>query len=162
MTTKPEDIVNNFALATKNKDIKFLKNLLFGDGEFEIENEVDFSVRLIVNKQQFLRWYKTKIENTEITGIDYDQCLHCSIGNPVILFNQGKFPRNENDPSARSKTGLMLNINDNKITEIKFCYVFLETENKCGFEVNGEKIKALIAQGLSVDEAIYKVTGHKH
>jgi len=157
--TRTADIVNEFALATQNKDIKVLKNLLYQGGEFEIENESDFSVRLIVTKQKFLKWYKTKLENIDITEINYDQCLHCSIGNPVVLFNQGKFPREEKDSSARSKTGLMLNIKDTKITEIRFCFVFLKTENKCGFEVDGEKIRALIAQGLSIDEAIYKVTG---
>lgn len=106
-----------------------------------------------------MNWYKHKLENTTITDIDYDQCLHCSIGNPVVLFNHGKFPREEKDYSARSKTGLMLNIKDNKIAEIKFYFVFLKTENKCCFEVDGEKIKAYIEQGLSIDEAIQKVTG---
>ncbi len=157
--TKTADIVNEFAVATQNKDIKSLENLLDQDGEFEIENEIDFSVRLIVAKQIFLEWYETKLESTEITEIDHDQCIHCSIGNPVVLFNLGKFPREEKDSSTRSKTGLMLNIKDTKITEIKFCFVFLKTENKCGFEVDGERIKALMAQGLSIDEAIYKVTG---
>ena len=158
---KTADVAAEFAISTQNKDVKFLKHLLHEDGTFETENEKDPLDRPQVNRQKFLTWYKRKLENTTITDIDYDQCLHCSIGNPVVLFNLGKFPREEKDYSARSKTGLMLNIKDNKIKEIKFCFVFLKADNKCGFEVDGEKVKAYIAQGLSIDEAIKKVKSHR-
>ncbi len=61
------------------------------------------------------------------------------IGNKVVLFNGGKFPRVIKDVSERSKTGLMLEIEDDKIIGINFCYVFAKTENLYQFECNQKK-----------------------
>ena len=85
--------------------------------------------------------------------IDYDNCIHCSIGNPVVLFNNGLFPRDIKDVSERSKTGLMLRIEHNKIIEIKFCYAFAVTENKYVFDCKMAKIKEYEAKGFSYKEA---------
>ncbi len=159
--TKISDIVKDFAIGSQTKDHDLLENLLHQDGEFETENENDPLDRPQVGKQAYLTWYMRKLETTAITSIQYDQCLHCVIGNPVILFNDGEFPRREMDGSARSKTGLMFTLKDEKIIEIKFCFVFLKSDNKYLFEVNGEKIKQYIAQGVPVNEAIEKVIGSK-
>jgi len=69
---------------------------------------------------------------------------------PVFLFNGGKFPRETKKESERSKMGLMLNVQEDKIMEIKFCFVFLKTENKYLFECIAEKIKSLIAGRFSI------------
>ena len=111
---------------------------------------------IFVNRQEFMRWYESKLDNAVITDIDYDQCLHCMIGNKVILFNRGKFPILFKDDSERSKTGLMLEFKDGKIAGINFCRVFLNTTNKAVFECRGEKVKEFIEQGLSKNEAIRK------
>lgn len=156
---KTKDIVTQFALATQNKDFKILKSLLLEDGEFEIENEIDFSDKITVNKKKFLKWYKTKIENATITNISYDECLSCFIGNPVVLFNHGEFPRKTVDYSERSKTGLMLNVKGDKIMDIQFCFVFLKTENKYLYQCIGDRVKKLIDRGFPLDDAIQAVAG---
>lgn len=151
---KSKDIAVKFANASKNRDLKSLTRLLRKDGEFHIE---DSNLNTIeVKKEEFLKWYEAKLETVTIESIDYDQCLMCLIGKPVVLFNNGKFPRQAKDSSERTKTGLALNILGNKIFEIAFCYTFLKTENKYVFEVTGEKIKKYIEGGLSEDEAIAK------
>lgn len=151
---KSKDIATKFAEASKNRDLESLARLLRKDGAFHIEDSTLNTIE--VKKEEFLKWYKSKLESAIIEGIDYDQCLMCLIGKPVVLFNNGKFPRQAKDSSERTKTGLALNILGNKIFEIAFCYTFLKTENKYVFEVTGERIKKYIEDGLSEDEAIAK------
>ncbi|MBT7996147.1 MAG: hypothetical protein HN691_14835 [Bacteroidetes bacterium] len=106
------------------------------------------------NREGFLKWIQAKIKETEIYKVEFDQCLHCKIGNHVLLFNEGKFPRICKDDSERARTGLMLGIQDEKIIEIRFCYVFLKHDNKYVFDCRREKIKDFQNSGLSLDEAI--------
>lgn len=148
---KIEDIVIKFAEATKRKDLDNLKNLLSDDGEFQIQNSKFESVN--VGKEEFLTWFKVKLEETEIEEIKYDQCINCSFGKPVIILNGGEFPRRIKDVTEPSKTGYMVETRDGKISILKFCFVFLKTENKCQLECNTEKIKTLLKQGLSFNEA---------
>ena len=93
--TKASDIFKSFAIGSLTRDIDLLENLLHKDGEFETENENDPSYQPQVGKQAYLSWYERKLETTEITSIQYDQCLFCAIGNPVPIFNNGEFPRLE-------------------------------------------------------------------
>ncbi|MBC7382892.1 MAG: hypothetical protein H7296_07830 [Bacteroidia bacterium] len=154
---KTADIAIEFAQATKFNDIELLESLLHDNGEFQIQdrkNEVIDS-----NKNEFIKWYKNKLDNTPITDIVYDQCIHCHIGNRVVIFNDGQFPRTIKDSAERSKTGLMIVVKDGKIITLKFCFVFLKTENKYQYECELEMIEVLKKQGLSFSEAFLKVTG---
>jgi hypothetical protein len=55
----------------------------------------------------------------------------------------------------------MIDAYDNKITTLKFCFIFLKTENKYEFECVADQIKELIKQGVSFDEALERVRGFK-
>ena len=122
MLVKSKDISIEFANAALQKNIEHIEYLLSDEGTFNIQdNELETQD---ANKEQFIKWFGQKIEKIPITKIDFDQCLHCMIGNKVVLFNDGMFPRIVKDISERSKTGLMLDIKDGKIFEIAFCYVF--------------------------------------
>lgn len=154
---KTADIAIEFANATKRNDIELLNSLLHDNGEFEIQNKENEIIA--ANKSEFLNWYKTKLDTTPITKITYDQCLFCSIGNRVVIFNDGKFPRTIKDFSERSQAGIMIDADDNKITTLKFCFIFLKTENKYEFECVADQIKELQKQGVSFDEALERVRG---
>jgi hypothetical protein len=52
----------------------------------------------------------------------------------VLLFNNGEFPIIIKDSSFRTKMGLMLDVQNNNINRIKFCALFLKTENPYVFE----------------------------
>lgn len=153
-------LVESFAEASRSKDFETLKMLLDEGGEYEIQPETKISD--IVDRSSFIEWYKGKLEAISITDIEYDQCVHCELGKPVVLFNKGKFPKNLRESHERSKAGLMLKIKNSKIIEIKFCYIFLKTENKYVFECQGEEMKKLIKGGMTPDQAIERVTGLKH
>ena len=152
-------IITAFAENSKAKNYQGIENLLSDIGIFEIQ---DKSLDIIeVGKHDFLKWYKDKLNSTAINEVFYDQCLHCSIGNPVILFNGGNFPKTIKDDSERSKTGLMIEVKEDKIAYIKFCFVFAETENKYVFECITAKIKELMKQGYSFEDSFSKAKGLK-
>jgi hypothetical protein len=151
-----KDIVNEFVLASQNKDLKSFRELLSKTGEFEIQTN-DLKTKT-VGKQKFIKWYESKLDSEPIVSIEYDQCIFCIIGNPVILFNHGKFPRVNIEYAERAKSGLMLNIKDDKIINIKFCFSLMKTENRPLFECCGDKIKEFMNQGLPQKEAIKKAT----
>lgn len=150
-----KEIIAKFIFALETFNIELLTNLLYENGKYEIQ---DLQLETIEsNKQSFLNWIEEKLKQTKINTITHDQCLHCKIGNPVVILNNGKFPRNIKDSSERSKTGLMLEIENEKISQIKFCYTFTKTENRYQFECEGTQLKKYMEQGLTFEEA-YKKT----
>ena len=149
---KKQDITLEFALASKNKNIELLKALLSEDGTFHIQDQASNTIK--VGREDFLKWYKEKLDVTTIESIEYDQCLFCLLGSPVVLFNNGKFPRQVKDCSERTKTGLALNIIENKIAEMGFCYSLLKTENEPIFEATFKKIARYMEAGIPKKEAI--------
>ena len=137
-TTKSrESIIKEFSDYTLNNEIENIRQLLDINGEFEIQDEKKDSIE--VKKDAFIDWYQKKLEATTVTSVDLDQCIGCSFGKSIIILNQGKFPREIKHNSERSKTGLMLNTNEGKINEIKFCFAFLKTENKYQIEIDRAK-----------------------
>jgi len=131
---KTKDISIEFANAVKLKEINLIENLLSDTGTFSIQDsELETQE---ANKSQFIKWFRQKLKRVVIYKVDFDLCLHCMIGNKVVLFNDGKFPRTIQHNYERSKTGLMLEIEDDKISSISFCFVFAKTENLYQFECN--------------------------
>ncbi len=122
-----------FSEAIIGNDIGSIYNLLHENGRFDTQDNDLETVE--VNKIQFIDWFSSKLSESKVISVHFDQCLHCKVGNDVLLLNKGKFPRNIKDISERSKTGLMLDYKDGIIATIKFCYVFAETENKFMFEL---------------------------
>jgi hypothetical protein len=135
---KTSDQIIEFAQASMRKDISYIEGLLSDSGEYEIQNDSLETVE--VGKQEFIKWYSNKLSQTSIQSIEYDQCLHCQIGARVVLFNAGKFPRQIKDASERSKTGYKIESKDDSITSLKFCFVFLETDNKYEFQCAIDKL----------------------
>ena len=131
---KINSIVDIFSEALINKEVKVIESLLSDLGEFEIQSPKLNTLQ--VNKKRFVSWFTKKIIASENLTITYDQCMHCSIGGTVLLINEGQFPRIIKDSSERSKTGLMLRVEEDKIVQIKFCYVFVKTTNNYQFEIN--------------------------
>ncbi len=127
------------ALAIASFNIARVNELLSEKGEFNILDENENVV--IGNKPDFINWLTNCFDeflyvNEESNHLDYvmDQCLHCKIGNPVIIFENGRFPVITRKPWQKEKCGLMLEFDGNLISGITFCFVFLKTENPYLFE----------------------------
>ena len=101
-----------------------------------------------------MKWLIPALSAVTIKTVEYDQCLHCRIGNPVVIFNAGQFPLIKREMSNVSMTGLMLDIKDDLIREMGFCYTFLDRENRYQFECHSEAIDKLTATGVPLMEAI--------
>ena len=65
---------------------------------------------------------------------DIDKCSYCRIGNPVLIFENGRFPIISRNPWESEKCGLMLEFDGNLVSDISFCYIFLTTENPFNYE----------------------------
>lgn len=156
-TNKPLNMAQKFAQATVSNNLALLETLLDNNGEFEIQDQKNES--LVADKWGFLEWYGSKLERTHIYKVFFDKCLFCAVGNRVVIFNDGKFPRTIKDDSERSKTGIMIEELDGKIIELKFCYLFLKTENKYEVDCKLDTIRAFQKIGHSFEEAFKLVTG---
>jgi hypothetical protein len=124
-------------IATFN--IAKVADLLSENGDYCIQDEKDEIIKS--NKDNFLKWLGDCIDeflfvNEDRKQMNYiiDQCLHCRIGNPVIILENGRFPVFTRDPWQREKCGLMLEFDDNLVSGITFCFVFLHTDNPYLFE----------------------------
>ena len=146
------ELIKQFIAASKNADIKMLEELLDQKGNYEIEDD---NLEIIeASKVEFLKWYHTKIKVTEINDVIYDQCIGCSFGENIVLFNQGTFPRMPQEFTDKTKAGLMLDSDNGKIHKIQFCFSFLKTENKAVCDCVGEEYLKYIKFGFSEEEAI--------
>lgn len=148
---KSKNLVNEFAKATESKDLKALADLLDDEGVFEIHNPQNETEE--TDKTMFLLWYMSKLNTMEITETKKDQCLDCHLGKPVLLFNKGRFPIKLNRYWSRVRTGVMLGIENEKINLIRFCYVFLRTENNYFEKYASENTSCLTAQGMDYIDA---------
>ena len=130
---KPEIIFAN-AILQENKEALLL--LLSDNGKFSVQNETFETLE--VGKEKFIEWIMDKRGKESSLFFYFDQCVFCRIGNPVVIFNNGNFPIIPKDSSEKEKAGLMFVIEEDKITQIDFCYSFLETDNRYIFEKNIE------------------------
>jgi len=146
------DLIKQFVLSSFNADILTIEDLLAEDGVFELENKDLETIE--GSKKEFMAWYKLKLTNTEITESKYDQCIGCSFGKQIVLFNNGTFPKKPNDFTERTKAGLMIEGSEGKISKIIFCFVFLKTDNKCVWECFGEEVVKNVKKGMTEEEAI--------
>lgn len=147
-----KDILMDFVSATKNADISTIASLLDKNGVFEIE---DLNKKIVTaNKQDFLNWYESKLLETKIDEVEFDQCIGCSFGNHVVIFNKGSFPRRPQEFTDSTKAGIMFTISDGKISKTQLCINFLKTENRTVFQCVGDEIAKNIKAGYSDAEAV--------
>jgi hypothetical protein len=146
------ELIKLFVSASLNNDILAIEYLLADDGVFEIEDE---NLELVdTSKKEFLQWYHHKLAKTHIIEITNDQCIGCSFGNQVVIFNNGTFPRVPQEFTDKTKAGLMLQTSEGKISKMQFCFSFLKTENKAVCDCVGDEYVKYIKQGFSEEEAI--------
>lgn len=150
-----KDIVKRFAYAVQEKNIGLIALLLADDGEYNTQdnelNTIEGS-----NKAAFVEWLSRQLSNNQITKIEYDNCILCRTGNPVVLFNEGLFVL-QKEHKAKSRTGFMLHIVDGLIQEIAFCFSFAHRENKSQMEYDNDEANKLLAKGVPLVEAIETV-----
>lgn len=137
--TNQKTLTIAMAEAISGLNISVVGSLLKENGEFQILNEKDET--LVSNKNGFITWLSSCFDefttaNEDCNQLDYtiDQCLHCRIGNPVIIIKNGRFPVFTRNSWEREKIGLMLEFDYDLISAITLCGFFLKTDNPFLFE----------------------------
>lgn len=149
--TNTKETIKQFVQAVRDKDYAPLSLLLSPTGVFAAQDGELATIQ--VSKDTFIQWLNSRLKTAAITKIEYDTCIHCSMGSPVVLFNDGQFPRIIADDSEKSLTGLMFEVNNGLISGISFCYSFAHHENRCHFEIMSDRVKELTAQGMPLMQA---------
>jgi hypothetical protein len=139
IATNQKTLTVELAEALSEFNIDAVGNLLLDNGEFQILDDKDETI--ISNKNGFILWLKCCFDeytsvNEDHKQLDYtiDQCLHCRVGNPVIIIDNGRFPVFTRNSWDREKIGLMLEFKEELISDITFCGFFLQTDNPFLFE----------------------------
>lgn len=139
--TEIKSIPKIFGESIANFELENIGAFLKEDGEYQITNSEDEPI--IVDKNKFLEWLGSRImefkkanPSRESLNYEIDQCLHCRIGNPVLIFENGKFPVQLIKPWDREKCGLMLEFENDLVESISLCFLFLQTDNPFIFETN--------------------------
>jgi hypothetical protein len=146
------ELIKLFVSASLTNDMKALNHLLAEDGVFEIENK---NLELVnASKNEFLQWYNNKLQQNPIIEVTNDQCIGCSFGNQVVIFNNGTFPRVPQDFTDKTKAGLMIEAKAGKIYRIQLCFSFLKTENKAVSDCVGAEYLKYMKAGFSEEDAI--------
>jgi hypothetical protein len=109
-----------FAEAIADADEAILHEILHDQGEFNIQD--DKLDTQIVNKTEYIAWILKKRKQVKNIQYCFDTCLDCMMGNPVVIFNNGTFPRSPIQNFDTRLTGLMLCIRDGQINDICFYY----------------------------------------
>ena len=146
------ELIKKFIAASKEGDVLTIEELLLDDGNYEIEDD-KFEI-IETSKPEFLKWFNAKIETEKITDVIFDQCIGCSFGNHVVIFNNGTFPRIPQEFTDATKAGLMFDTQDGKISRIQFCFTFLKTENIYVHECVGREYVKYMKLGYSSEQAI--------
>lgn len=150
-------IIDQFHHFILNSNRAEIANLLLDTGEYNIQNKLFETIS--VGKAEFINWLSQSVKNESINSVYIDQCLFCKTGNPVFIINGGSFPRKVKSSAEMFITGLMIDIQQNKISSITFCYNFLHTENDSIFNINIKKVMELEKNGLSRSEASIQILG---
>jgi hypothetical protein len=146
------ELLKLFISASQSADIIVIESLLSEDGVFEIEDE---NLELVdTTKEYFLKWYKNKLKETPINEVDTDQCIGCSFGKQVVIFNKGTFPRIPQSFTEKTKSGIMVDTLNDKISKLQFCFSFLKMENKHVCDCVGEEYVKYIKEGYTEEEAV--------
>ena len=137
--TYKETSVSELAKAISSFDIGGVASLLSDDGKFSIQDE-KFEI-IISDRAGFLTWLSECYKRRSFTGkfrrrlrFNIIQCLHCVAGNPIIVFEEGRFPLFSGNQAKNEKSGLVIKSDENKITRIEFCFLIMKTESPYIYE----------------------------
>ena len=62
------------------------------------------------------------------------QCLHCVTGNPIIVFEKGRFPVFSGNREKNAQNGLVIKSDENKVTGIELCLLVMKIEKPFIYE----------------------------
>lgn len=132
-------IIADLAEAISSFNVAGVSTLLSDDGKFAVQNESNEIV--ISGKDEFILWLSGCYSKFVFAGkfrrrfsFTIIQCMHCVSGNPIIVFEKGRFPVFSGNQATNEHSGLVIISDENKITGIEFCFLVMKTENPYIYE----------------------------
>jgi hypothetical protein len=126
-------IIAELADAISSFNIAAVESLLSEDGKFAIQNE-NYEI-IISGKDGFINWlrgcYSKSGPGSTITrrlGYTIIQCMHRMTGNPIIVFEEGRFPVFSVNQTKNEQSGLVVISDETTITGIELCFLVMKTE----------------------------------
>ena len=96
---------------------------------------------VISGKDEFLSWLSGCYSKLAFGGrfrrrlsFKIIQCLHCVTGNPIIVFEKGRFPVFSGNSEKNEQNGLVIKSDENKVTGIELCLLVMKIENPFIYE----------------------------
>jgi hypothetical protein len=132
-------IIAELADAISSCDLTAVENLLSEDGKFAVQNE-NYDI-IISGKNEFISWlngcYKKSGSGGRISKrltFTIIQSMHRMNGNPIIVFEEGRFPVFSVNQTENEQSGLVVISDDTTITGIELCYLVMKTESPFIYE----------------------------
>jgi hypothetical protein len=146
LKSNKKTIISELAEAISSFNIAEIAALLSEEGEFEVQTENNEIV--LTGKDIFLAWLR-KCHGEFISACKSDRrlnftvvkSLHSVAGNPIIIFENGRFPFFLQYQGEHDKSGFIIKADEEKITGIDLCLLVMKTENPFIYE------KKLLRQG---------------
>lgn len=139
MKKNDKSVISELAEAISSIDISKIEDLLSDNGNFVVQDE-NYKVSWS-DKEKFLAWlngcYGRFLSSGEVRSrlrFTIVQSMHSTVGNPIILFEDGQFPVLSMNQLREEKSGLLIRCEDNKITGIEFCFLVMKTESPFIYE----------------------------
>jgi hypothetical protein len=139
IVTYKNSITAELAEAISTFNIEGVAILLSDDGNYTIQDENHKIV--ISGKDEFLNWLRGCYGKLLFGGrfkrrlsFKIVQCLHCVSGNPVVVFEKGRFPVFAGTREKYAQNGLVIESDEEKITGIELCLLVMKIEKPFIYE----------------------------
>jgi hypothetical protein len=137
--TYKRSIIAELAEAISSFNIGGVAILLSDDGNYSVPDE-NFKI-VISGKDEFLSWLSGCYGKLLFAGMfrrrlsfNIVQSLHCVTGNPIIVFEKGRFPVFSSTRQKNEQSGLVIKSDENMITGIELCLLVMKLEKPFIYE----------------------------
>ena len=134
-----KSVIEDFAEAISSFNIEGVAILLADDGSFAVQDENHKIV--IAGKDEFLDWLRGCYSKLFFGGrlrrrlsFNIVQCLHHVAGNPVIVFDKGRFPAFSHKKEKNSQSGLVIKADEKIVTGVELCLLVKKIEKPYIYE----------------------------
>jgi hypothetical protein len=137
--TYKKSIIAELAAAISSFNPEGVAKLLSDDGNYTVQDENS----KIVNsgKDEFLHWLRVCYSSLLFGGrfrrrpkFKIVQSLHCVNGNPIILFEKGRFPVLSGNREKNAQIGFVIKSDETMVTGIEICLLVMKIENPFIYE----------------------------
>lgn len=132
-------IIAELADAISSFNLAAVENLLSEDGKFAVQNE-NYEI-IISGKDEFLCWLTGCYDKSGSVArlskrltFTIIQSMHRLTGNPIIVFEEGRFPVFSMNQTENEQSGLVVISDETTITGIELCLLVMKTESPFIYE----------------------------